>query len=57
MLNGKVIYENAVLLDKNFKTLNFSPKMDESSVRVSFQTPLRVKQNTKFLKNIDQISF
>lgn len=51
LLNGKVIYENKVLLDRNFRSLAFKPNFKENNILVKFTSPLRLKQNDKFITN------
>lgn len=58
LLNGKLIYEDRVLLTKEFRSLNYMPKFKENNIKVNLKTPLRIKQNGKIItKNLDITKF
>ncbi|CZE46276.1 CRISPR system precrRNA processing endoribonuclease RAMP protein Cas6 [Campylobacter geochelonis] len=57
LLNSKVIYENMVLLSKDFSSLTFKPKFQADNVKVILKTPLRIKQDGHIAQSLDLTSF
>lgn len=49
LLNGKIIYEDRVLLTKEFRSLNFRSNFKENNIKVNLKTPLRIKQDGKIV--------
>ncbi|MSN96883.1 CRISPR system precrRNA processing endoribonuclease RAMP protein Cas6 [Campylobacter sp. FMV-PI01] len=58
LLNGKLIYEDRVLLTKEFRSLNYMPEFKENNIKVNLKTPLRIKQDGKIItKNLNIAKF